>query len=70
MVCSPSCKGITVGHSITFSCKPGYRFADDQTSVASCGADRTWSLSSTPACKGEPVSPHNVHSVIDGDHMI
>lgn len=54
--CSPSCKGITVGNTITFSCNPGYAMAGNQkNSVAHCGDDRTWNTSSAPVCKGEPV---------------
>ena len=55
VLCSPSCEGITVGETITFSCKQGYTMADHQASVASCKADRTWSISSSPVCKGEPI---------------
>ena len=51
--CSPSCEGITVGSTIMFSCKPGYEMADNQAHAAICKADRTWSLSSAPVCKGE-----------------
>ena len=51
--CSPSCDGITAGKTITFSCKQGYTMVNHQASVALCRADRTWSISSSPVCKGE-----------------
>jgi len=52
VLCSPSCKGITVGHSVTFSCKPGYMLANNDANAATCRADRTWSISTAPVCKG------------------
>lgn len=55
VLCSPSCSGITVGHTITFSCKQGYALPEHQSTVASCRADRIWSISSSPVCKSEPI---------------